>query len=232
MSSGEKKRVSFAKVLLCKDDVILIDELTSSVHPKYKEEIFQRLKVMSENKLVIIVSHELHLANKYGDEIINLDEKSKYCTTSIDLIEYDESYSLINQRKRTLSSKMNLLIYKSLIKRNLPLHLFTTVLYTITFVLIFFVLNSLMFSKGIEEFSFLAQRNYPFVEIKSNVDSEIRKEHELYFKNKLSNVQDFLLVSCHIKDTKVTIKRFIVDDTWNDGEICVSDYFAYYLIKE
>ncbi len=76
LSGGERQRVAIVRALLKESSVIIADEPTGSLDEKNANNIMALLKDISENRLVVIVSHQLQLAEKYGDRIIYL-EKSK-----------------------------------------------------------------------------------------------------------------------------------------------------------
>lgn len=74
LSGGEKQRVAIARALLNGGEALLCDEPTGSLDEKTSEQIIELLKSISKFKTVIIVSHDVKLAKKYGDRIINLED--------------------------------------------------------------------------------------------------------------------------------------------------------------
>lgn len=73
LSGGEKQRVAIARCLAKDSKVILADEPTSSLDYETKDLLFKVLKEESQNKLVIMVSHDMDLINKYADKIIEMN---------------------------------------------------------------------------------------------------------------------------------------------------------------
>ena len=73
LSGGEKQRVAIARCLAKDSKVILADEPTSSLDYETKDLIFKVLKEESQKKLVIMVSHDMELINKYADKIIEMN---------------------------------------------------------------------------------------------------------------------------------------------------------------
>ncbi len=74
LSGGQKQRIAIARAIIKNSQVIICDEITGSLDSKNSHEIMEILKEISKDKIIIIVSHNLDLAKKYGDRIITLEE--------------------------------------------------------------------------------------------------------------------------------------------------------------
>lgn len=72
LSGGEKQRVAIARALAQKSSIILADEPTGSLDSKNSKAIFELLKKLSADMLVVIVTHNEKLANEYSDYQITL----------------------------------------------------------------------------------------------------------------------------------------------------------------
>ena len=72
LSGGQKQRVSIARGIIKNPKVILCDEPTGNLDKNTSYQILELLKKLSEEKLVVIVSHNLAEAEAYGDRIIEL----------------------------------------------------------------------------------------------------------------------------------------------------------------
>ena len=80
LSGGQKQRVVIAQVLLSKDKMIFFDEPTSGMDYKNMVAISNLIKqVCKENKIVVIVSHDVEFLNETCDYILKLE---KYVETS------------------------------------------------------------------------------------------------------------------------------------------------------
>ena len=75
LSGGEKQRVAIARALINKPKIIFCDEPTGSLDEKNAETIFEILKKISNTTLVILVSHDKELVNKYCDYIFDMKDK-------------------------------------------------------------------------------------------------------------------------------------------------------------
>ena len=74
LSGGEKQRVAIARALINNPDVIFADEPTGSLDVSNTYNVFEILKTISKQTLVIVVTHDLELANEFGDQIIRLED--------------------------------------------------------------------------------------------------------------------------------------------------------------
>jgi len=72
MSGGQMQRVAIARALVNDPDILLADEPTGALDSKTSVQIMDILKEISKNKLVIMVTHNPELAEKYSTRIINL----------------------------------------------------------------------------------------------------------------------------------------------------------------
>ena len=74
LSGGQKQRVAIARALIKEPKIVLADEPTGNLDRNSSEQIFEILKNISKEKLVIVVSHDLESAFKYADRIIKIED--------------------------------------------------------------------------------------------------------------------------------------------------------------
>lgn len=74
LSGGEKQRIAIIRSILVKPKAILCDEPTGALDYKNSEEIMGILKEISTKTLVIMVSHNKRLVNRYSDQILTLKD--------------------------------------------------------------------------------------------------------------------------------------------------------------
>ena len=74
LSGGEKQRIAILRALINSPQIILCDEPTGALDTDNSERIMEILKKASKNKLVVMVSHNDELVNKYSDRIITLKD--------------------------------------------------------------------------------------------------------------------------------------------------------------
>ncbi len=74
LSGGERQRVGIARALVKNPDIILADEPTGNLDSKNSIEVMNIIKAISKDRLVILVTHEVALANFYADRIIQIQD--------------------------------------------------------------------------------------------------------------------------------------------------------------
>jgi iron complex transport system ATP-binding protein len=75
LSGGEKSRVALARVLAVEAPVMLADEPTASLDPRYQIEVMTNLRNAADRgMLVIVVTHDLGLAARFADKVLVLSE--------------------------------------------------------------------------------------------------------------------------------------------------------------
>lgn len=74
LSGGEKERVAILRALANNPRIILADEPTGALDSKNSELFMKIFKEISKTKLVIMVSHNNKLIDKYADEIISIKD--------------------------------------------------------------------------------------------------------------------------------------------------------------
>lgn len=72
LSGGQKQRVAIARALVKNPQIIMADEPTGALDSNTGKQVFDTLKRLSKEKLVVIVSHDREFAEYYGDRIIEL----------------------------------------------------------------------------------------------------------------------------------------------------------------
>ena len=72
MSGGQMQRVAIARALVNDPDILLADEPTGALDSDTSVQIMEILKEISEDKLIIMVTHNPELATEYASRIIRL----------------------------------------------------------------------------------------------------------------------------------------------------------------
>ena len=74
LSGGQKQRVAIARALIKNPKIIMADEPTGALDSVTGIQVLETLKELSKERLVLVVSHDLELAEKYADRIISLKD--------------------------------------------------------------------------------------------------------------------------------------------------------------
>ncbi len=72
MSGGQMQRVAIARAIVNNPDIILADEPTGALDTETSVQVMDILKEISKNRLVVMVTHNPELANRYSNRIINM----------------------------------------------------------------------------------------------------------------------------------------------------------------
>lgn len=74
MSGGQMQRVAIARALINNPKILLADEPTGALDSETSIQIMELLKEIAKDKLVIMVTHNPELAEKYSTRIINIHD--------------------------------------------------------------------------------------------------------------------------------------------------------------
>lgn len=105
LSGGQIQRVAIARALLKESDILLADEPTGNLNEEMSKEIFDLLKLISKEKLVIVVTHNKEMAELYGDRIIELKDGS--VISNIEKTFNHEIFT-IEEKKQNKTNKKNI----------------------------------------------------------------------------------------------------------------------------
>ena len=72
LSGGQMQRVAIARALVNNPDIILADEPTGALDTKTSVQIMEILKKISKDKLIVMVTHNPELAEKYSTRIVRI----------------------------------------------------------------------------------------------------------------------------------------------------------------
>ncbi len=133
LSGGEKQRVSIARALIKNPSVLLADEPTGNLDIENSKIVFDELKKISENHLVIVVSHEVDLAMKYADGIVKIAD-GKIIQNTIDSLPTNNKDLELKKSHIKFFSKVKLAL--GLIKRKKIRTGITAILASVAFALV------------------------------------------------------------------------------------------------
>ena len=209
LSGGQMQRVAIARALVTNPDIILCDEPTGALDSQTSIQIMELLKEISKEKLVIMVTHNVTLANKYSDRVIALnDGVITYDTSPYEV----ENYSLkkIKNKRKAMNKFTSLsLSFNNLLTKK-SRTLLTSFAGSIGIIGIALVLS---LSKGTQKYINKIEKNtfskYPISIMESYIDYQnmFDKEKESCKNGSICSIND--LTNNVVNDNKInSISKF------------------------
>lgn len=209
LSGGQMQRVAIARALVTNPDIILCDEPTGALDSQTSIQIMELLKKISKEKLVIMVTHNVTLANKYSDRVIALnDGVITYDTSPYEV----ENYSLkkIKNKRKTMNKFTSLsLSFNNLLTKK-SRTLLTSFAGSIGIIGIALVLS---LSKGTQKYINKIEKNtfskYPISIMENYIDYQnmFDKEKESCKNDSICSIND--LTNNVVNDNKInSISKF------------------------
>ena len=145
LSGGQKQRVAIIRAICKNPQIILADEPTGNLDSITSMQIFEILKSISREKLVLVVSHDLLSAKKYADRIIEI--KNGKINFDSNLNDIKEENNIIKLKKSKLPLRYAFkMAFESL--KYKPFKLISTILLTtISFIFMSVMLTFLLFNE-------------------------------------------------------------------------------------
>ncbi len=116
LSGGQKQRVAIARALVKNPKIILADEPTGNLDSESAKGIFELLKSLSAEILVIVISHDEESARTYGDRIVFLQDGVITGVTSNNEVELVQSTNSTRRNKLPFKEILGI-AFKNLGKR-------------------------------------------------------------------------------------------------------------------
>lgn len=91
LSPGQRQQIAFARLLLMDKDIYLFDEATSSIDKQNAQIILNALKCLSQEKLVIVISHKWEEIVQL-DDLVFLDQRKVFFGTPESLYQQNQQY--------------------------------------------------------------------------------------------------------------------------------------------
>ena len=258
LSGGQMQRVSIARALVKHNDVIIADEPTGNLDSESTRQIIRILKKLSINSLIILVTHDISLANTYADYIYHIKDGkiSDYKENNLkdnekeDNFTYDDSfYEPIIKKDR---AKFGLLLkeeFCNFFNDKVKGKIFKFAFFLIG--IIFMVINVLVTTNNHNKINDIAARNDVYTlkissfQTKENIYSELARVYDLgyiddiYSNNQSGSLKIKMGVSTSIKlDYSNVYNQTLIKDSLiigkrpeNTNEVVITSKMADELTK-
>lgn len=178
LSGGQMQRVAIARALANNPDILLCDEPTGALDTKTSVQIMDLIKEIAHDKLVIMVTHNPELANKYADRIVEFqDGKVVADSNPYDVGKTDDTFKL---KKTSMSFPTAIRLSFNNIRTKLGRTFLTAFASSIGIIGIALILSlSVGFQLQIDDFQSEAMTEFPIIISRqtSEVDAEALREH-------------------------------------------------------
>lgn len=159
MSGGEKQRVGIARAIIQKSKVLLADEPTGNLDSRNSRAIFELLKELSKELLIIAVTHNATLADEFADysitmmdgeiaktNLVNIKLEDKEKCANNNLERKDNSQNIINENETLRKTKISRKMFFTLVRQTGKGKAMTILLsiFSIVFLVLSFITSSLM----------------------------------------------------------------------------------------
>ena len=160
LSGGERQKVAIIKELLSNNDVILADEITSSLDKDSSKNVIEFLYTYFNDKTIVFISHDIDIFKEKVNKIINID-KGKI----ISIKELKQIHSLINCKNKTIKNH-DFYVVNKLSKKTFSI---STILVLLIFISCLFVcFNFTNICNYFAKVSYTKYFNYDVLFIKEN----------------------------------------------------------------
>lgn len=131
LSGGQMQRVALARALINNPKIILADEPTGALDSTTSIQVMDILKKISVDHLVIMVTHNEELADKYSDRVIHLKDGELFSDSKYNLEEEkklveEAKIEKIIKKKKTLKERFSSL-FKKKEKKHTSMSIFTAI---------------------------------------------------------------------------------------------------------
>lgn len=111
LSGGQKQRVAIAAVLAAKPKMIILDEPTSMLDPKSKDEVFDILETIKRtlNMTVVVIEHNIEKIAELSDEVILM--KGGKIIRHLETKEFFKAVDLLKENSLKVPEAIELLYY-------------------------------------------------------------------------------------------------------------------------
>lgn len=212
LSGGQKQRIAILRSITRDSEIILCDEPTGNLDQNNSDEVFKILSSLKSNKTIIIITHDVKSAKRYGDYIYDLEKN---------ILVNNE----VNETQNTLiNNKIEVKIKNSKLKPTLKLVWSN---YKKKFVLFILLILSFVFSTLlISTSNNLIHINESMVQSNVNKDNLdqfnlVKKNKAVFTKEEIENITNNFNVNRVVEEYKFNNQYYLV--SYNDEKTVINN---------
>lgn len=241
LSGGQKQRVALARALVKDPKIILADEPTGSLDSETGKDVLDTLKKLSEQKLIIVVSHDRDFAEEYADRIVEMKDGKIISDTYADRKEREPERSYSDEDRKLIRSRLPMRHALRMGASGLkvkPVRLIFTILLTMIAFVVFGAFSTLaLYNERTTIVNTLKDENLEFLNYDKTFE---RKEKLIYFDGETSEIK-FQDGSTVIAPTELTKEEYaalsgkypgaigVIDNSFSvQGLELRNDFYPYY----
>ena len=195
LSGGEKQRVAVVRCLGMDSDFLVLDEPTGSLDKENAVKLFDQLKEISKEKVVIVVTHDRELAKTYSDIIFDLKDGKAISNKETEKQTTEDVCEANEEETSPVLSKYRLKYAFNLIKGKIGFFIASVILFTLSLTLEFFCLSFTMYDKAGTVYEASKVINAPYYSVSKVVvneptDKKITVNKGLVLENEISKAID------------------------------------------
>lgn len=203
LSGGEKQRVTIARCLIQNTKIILADEPTGALDSDNAYKVMKILKNLSRKRLIILVTHNMELANTFADNIIKIQDGKIISNNKID----NGRFKIYPKIKYDNKIKLKFISKIKYAFKNINNKLLRNILTAVAFTIGLFSLGIVLsikdgFNKELDKLSVSSLFSYPIVISKNGYVDEFNNKYE---NRNGVNVKKGSFVSNNIDDKLINL---------------------------
>ena len=172
LSGGEKQRVAVVRCLGMDSDVLILDEPTGNLDKENAVKLFDQLKEISKEKIVIVVTHDRELAESYSDTVLNIKDGKVVTDKPMTGKSTDSDTQPEEAEASSVLSKYRFKYAFNLIKGKIGFFIASVLLFTLTLTLEFFCLSFSMYDKIGTLYEASKSLGLPYYTVSQNLTNE------------------------------------------------------------
>lgn len=189
LSGGEKQRISIARGILKKVKCLLLDEITSNLDEENAKLIFELLKSLANDMLVILVSHDYDNAIKYCDFCLSMAEgKLIDVSTYHNNVSSNFHFQFANKTSQKFNFLWQVKYAFRLLKNRLFLTFISCLIMLFCLISIFILSSYLTFNKTAVLNKSLQKKDITFLDVSTDVSLAGLSNRKIYKGNNLVNL--------------------------------------------